>query len=288
MSRSVGVESNPILLSRTRQRAEDLRTFLKSTSGTGFRSDESSFLSKTFEIFVCEDLATAFIHVYKAAGTTGLWYLDSICGARPARYVSWRDACQGQARQYYCMKRTRNADEMFKGINHTFTIVRDPMDRFQSGVFELAHRRDPGMRTWLRKANERNVSVGSVVIEDLFKMRAKSIVPEAHLMPQTYFLSHIGGLPVPKLSYVVKVGPDMELELAAIAAELGRIAFADSLVNEANMRLSMLPHMRDSRDPAYSMGLASLRSETLEPETRASVFRYYYEDYAWIGNMRRS
>ena len=109
------------------------------------RGDPGLPASKT-EVIVCPGARLAFIHVYKASGTTIIASLHDLCQAMgsEARLICGHDGekkwpvLQGDD-QMWCDQTLAEAwDDI--GNYSFFTFVRDPVERFGSGLFENAYR----------------------------------------------------------------------------------------------------------------------------------------------------
>lgn len=275
-----GKASGDCVLERVKERAQTLTSFVHAMSSTDiFAGGTSSVLtSNHLEIVVCRPIGVAFVHVFKAAGTTGMYLLEKNCPAPLEQYIHW--PCENEVNKHAswrCHELPHDAGEVFANVSQTFTFVRDPVDRFQSAVFEFALRDMTYNRSWLQrtraKAEASGTTVADVAIAEIGKAFQRHIHVDQHMIPQTFSLIHDGSV-VPFLSHIALVGPGFEEELEAISMDL----FNTDLPEDVG-------HERDSQNTEYSGSLTSLRSELLMPQTLLKIYRVYSVDYAWIGNF---
>ena len=235
------------------------------TEGIVFREQKMT----TYEIMICKPKKVAFVHVYKAAGTTVTDLLARICPESVVIFSSWDDralAAEMWARE-------------FAGLT-TFTFVRDPLERFQSGVFEVSSR--GGFEDKVERAFRENRTVGSVVVDDLLKSRGnQDVFVDPHVQQQTSFLVDQAKLVAP-IDYIGVVSPMFAAELVTVGTE---ILGVDRQVLEAHIRED---HARDSSDTKYAAAapigpFGTLRHEKLEHTARAKAYDYYRIDYDCLG-----
>ncbi|KAJ8607180.1 hypothetical protein CTAYLR_007335 [Chrysophaeum taylorii] len=284
LTRGVALEEGPCEWRfqelRMRERAEALLNMLNATHASEVFGEESQegrwpndlaapLDHKFYEIVVCRPLGVAFVHVYKSAGTTGMQLMQASCDPEPIdAYVTWPcDKDQGKNRRCHYGS---SVAEIFSNVTTTFTIVRDPVERFQSGIFEVATRQSTFIRTLMKRAADNKVTVAESMIDILL---ARQVKVNPHLQPQIYFLNH-GGAALPGLRYVALVGAKFTKELTTLARVL-------------NLRADpyKLPKLRDSHDPAYHPEFNGIRSEYLSQHVRAKIFKFYHLDYAWLGGF---
>ncbi|KAJ8602779.1 hypothetical protein CTAYLR_002576 [Chrysophaeum taylorii] len=249
-----------------RSRAESLKKFLDATRASTFLQDDepqvSSSGGKDYEVSVCPALSVAFVHVYKAAGSSGVRLMDVGCPEQRHQFC-----CCGCVQGVVCHTRREDID-WSRNTTITFAFVRDPLERFQSAIFELARREKPFMLDWIKKAEDEGRQAGDVVVSQLFKLKSRV---DPHLMPQTYFLNDAGKA-VPNLKYVAKVGPDFAEEMQALGSEL--FGLNPTIV-------ASLPHLNAANNSSYRY----LHDEVLSQDTRIKVYKYYAVDYAWLGGL---
>ena len=103
------------------------------------RGDSELAASKT-EVVVCPGAQLAFVHVYKAAGTTIIASLHDLCQSMgsQARLICGHDdekgwpVLQGDDQMWCDQTLTEAWDDI---SNYSFfTFVREPVDRFKSGA----------------------------------------------------------------------------------------------------------------------------------------------------------
>lgn len=226
---------------------------------------------KDYEISVCRPLGVAFVHVYKAAGTTAKNLMELGC-PEPRHHYSCC-GCEEEPRPVYC--HTLEEGELWKeNVTATFAIIRDPIERFRSGIFELARRDNPWMRTCIALATRRNKSVAEVTIDDLhFRKRTEvEFLADPHLMEQTNFLSD-GMRPPHALDYIAKVGPYFKDDLAALAHKLFGLS---------HRVVDSLGRFRDAHNASYGKDKIYIHDQLLDSKTLTKIREYYEVDYAWL------
>lgn len=255
-------------LTAMRRRAELLATCVEAK-----REELSSSTTQrlqTYEVTVCAPLRVAFVHVYKAAGTTVLSLLTHFCPEQVDIYSSWGS---GRGRLD-----DRSAWRRALGNVTVVTVVRDPLERFQSGVFEVSSR--GRLTKQIQRAFDENATVSSVVIDDLRSHRA-SRLSDPHLQPQLMFLVDRAAL-VAEFDYVAVVSPMLPEALVALGV---RLLGLDRSELETYVRSD---HARDSSDATYAGNaptgpFGGLRHEKLDRATKAKVYDYYRADYECFG-----
>mmetsp|Transcript_821 Transcript_821/g.2132 ORF Transcript_821/g.2132 Transcript_821/m.2132 type:complete len:291 (+) Transcript_821:56-928(+) len=259
-------------LDRMEERSKNLADFLVAAKGSkdGLLEDETPQVYKDYEIVTCPAVGAAFVHVYKAAGTTGMELVKNNC---PGRWYKFnRHGCPERDDQPVCFSKAQDTD-WAANITTAFTFVRDPVERFQSGIFELAKHHGAWISQLIDVANTTGRAVADVVIDDLIRTsRRDGSLPNAHLMPQTYFL-HDKAEPLPKLKYIATVGPHFDEDLQILGLEL----FGDQIgVHHANAAANAV---------GQAKGEVYIHDEVISQETRFKIFRYYEVDYAWLGGF---
>lgn len=274
--------TNALALGRVKERAQTLNHFISSMSSTHlFKADEASVLaSKHLEIVVCRPRGIAFVHVFKAAGTTGMQLVERNCPEPLDQYIHW--PCANERRphpQWRCHEQPHDSTDVFANVTTTFTFVRDPVDRFQSSVFEVALRDVKFARGWfestLTKARQSSTTFADIVIDEVSAAWTARHHVDQHMIPQTYSLIHASA-PIPQLTHVALVGPGFAEELAALCRDIFQVEL-DTL---------NLMHQRDSHDATYGATLHDIRGERLAPSTIFKIFSMYQIDYAWLGQLR--
>jgi len=213
------------------------------------------------EVVLCRSRGVAFLHVFKAAGTTVMDLLLRSC-ADAQVFATW------------ATKVTLDELQNELGNVTVFTFVRDPLERFQSGLFEVAARGGLAKeRRRARDAKKKNRTVASLVAEDLLRRRNRRQGEiDGHLQPQSSFFVDRGALVAP-VSFIGRVGAFAE-DMTAIGTEvlgLERAAVEDFLRTN---------HARDSKNASYHPALTGdLRREALDPRTRAILLDFYRIDY---------
>jgi len=223
---------------------------------------------KDFEISVCRPRGVAFVHVYKAAGTTAKAFVEAGC-PEPRHHFSCC-GCDSETSAVYCHTLVDGA-KWKHNVTTTFTIVRDPVDRFRSGIFELALRNDPWMLANIDRAKRENISVAEATIDDLLG-RSPWFLPDPHIMEQTFFLVDKRKPPY-ALTYIAKLGPELTDDLAALG---------HSLFGMPRAAVEAIPHMRNSQDANYGRDKKYIHDQPLDLKTIAKIKQYYHVDYAWI------
>jgi len=269
------------VLRRMEERARQLALFLNATQHTTFLRDDMPQISmsggKDYEVSVCPDYGVAFVHIYKAAGTTGKALVERGCPSMRHQYCCC--GCNAETRQVVCHVKNPDGDvDWATNVTTTFAFVRDPLERFQSGIFELARRNDPWLLPLLKQAESERRTVADVVIDDLWSRHSKDPIRKAdpHIMPQTYFLND-AGTPVSRLKYIARIGPQFTEELQALGLELFHVH---------PRFFEMFPKMNSAHNSSYGHHHLYIHDELLEPETRTKIYKYYHVDYSWMGGLQ--
>lgn len=271
-------------LERTRERARRVAAFLPNVSSEIFADYRPQTGQvggwvdggKDFEVNTCPHLRVGFVHIYKAAGTTGKALLEAGCPELRHHYSCC--GCDDEPTPNVCHKKTTtlmdgsNDVHWEKDVDVAFTFVRDPVDRFQSGLFELALRGDARVSDWLARSRKLGRTLADIAIDDLLKDNPRR-TPNPHLMMQLSFLSS-ERKPLPGLKHVALMGPDFKCELVALSDELFHLH--PSFVVK-------MPQYRNAHFGGYNHGLASVRDEPLPPDVVKKIERYYRADYAAFG-----
>jgi len=272
-------------LSEMRARAEQLREALYNAT---VRDDRETTLGvrlheflrrklvddgKDWEISVCRPQGVAFIHVYKAAGTTAKYFMEAAC-PEPRHHFACC-GCEDEPNPVFCHEKDE-AEQWSENVTTSFAIVRDPVERFLSGIFELALRDDPWINARIDRARRENITVAEAAIDDLLE-RGPFFLPDAHLMEQTFFLSDSHHLPT-ALTYLAKVGPDLVDDLGALGHRLFGLP---------RTALENLARHRDAHDATYGGDKMYIHDEPLNAVTLAKIKQYYEFDYVWIDPPRR-
>lgn len=283
--RAVPLPQQPIrdkhrcLLERMRQRALNLEAFLNATHHTMFLGDNKPQISlsggKDYEVSVCPAVKVAFIHIYKSAGTTGKRLIEEGCPERRHQYSCC--GCNRETRMPVChLKKDGDDWHWFDNVTVTYAFVRDPLERFQSGIFELARRQQPWMLTLLKEASASKRTVADVVIDALLEQRMQHpyLLPDPHIMPQTFFLND-GGKAVPHLKYIAFLGPQFDEEAQVLATRL----------YGHHHQIARLPKYNAAKNASDGRHHLYIRDEDLSQATRLKIFDYYRTDYGWLGGM---
>mmetsp|Transcript_1270 Transcript_1270/g.3227 ORF Transcript_1270/g.3227 Transcript_1270/m.3227 type:complete len:327 (+) Transcript_1270:150-1130(+) len=256
-------------------RAEALKEVINSTDMGRKNRRNNEYLSrkliddgKDYEISVCRPRGVAFVHVYKAAGTTAKQMVRAGC-PEPRHHFSCC-GCESEEPGVFCHE-LQEGYTWNRNVSTTFAVVRDPVDRFRSGIFELALRGNQWMMDNIARAETDNKSVAEVAIDDL-RSRQLWFLPDPHLMEQTFFLSEHHKVPH-ALTYVAKVGPNYVDDLYALGQELLGI---DKAVVEH------IGHYRDAHNVSYGRDKIYIHDQPLDDKTVDKIKEYYAVDYAWI------
>ena len=241
-----------------------------------------------YEIHECRfgSRTVVYAHDYKAAGTTVLAMVRELC---PNAVKLYQSSHKGRL-----LPDPGNPTKSF-GENYTlFTFVRDPVERFQSGLFELSVRHDKWINNMIslkedkmkkamenKKKNAFNVTVASLAIEDLLH-RTRGAYVDPHIQPQALFFIDKNQRTLP-LSYVGVVSPNFEQEIQTIAVKLFGWTDAKGSVIKA---LQDKSHARDSHDLVYrsrAIENGNVRDEHIDDITKNNIHRFYDIDYACFG-----
>lgn len=268
------------------ERATALARFAEAVGETELFDEPGGLLdSEHLEIVVCRPRGVAFIHVFKAAGTTGMRLLEMVCPAPLDQYIHW--PCVNEASRHpgwRCHEKPHDKQRVWANVSVAFTFVRDPLERFQSSLFEVCLRDQTHHHGYLEprveRAKSRGTTVAGVVLDELIEARSKGHRINQHFFAQTLFITD-NGRPIPQLKYVAMLGPNFNAEIAALT----RAVFG---VDVASLQFEQ-QHLRSWRDAAYArdVHVDFIRQERLDPATRLKALQYYAIDYAWLGGLRR-
>lgn len=178
------------------------------------RGDSDLAASKT-EVVVCPGAQLAFVHVYKAAGTTIIASLHDLCQSMgsQARLICGHDdekswpVLEGDD-QMWCDQTLAEAWDDIANYSF-FTFVRDPVERFQSGLFENAYR--ASMSNYSTCASQAGNSKEGIEGDELalavLDRCLRWIEPDAdildpHLKPQIDFFLQVDQSVMPQLEYI--------------------------------------------------------------------------------------
>ena len=185
-----------------------------SPSRLQLRGDPGLAASKT-EVIVCPGARLAFIHVYKAAGTTIIASLHDLCQAMgsEARLICGHDGekkwpvLQGDD-QMWCDQTLAEAWDDIANYSF-FTFVRDPVERFGSGLFENAYRASQSnYSTCASQAGDSKEGIeGDELALAVLDRCLRWIEPDAdildpHLKPQIDFFLQADQSVLPQLEYI--------------------------------------------------------------------------------------
>ena len=210
-------------LATMRRRANVLRNCkaadrwsLPSVSRLQLRGDPGLAASRT-EVIVCPGAQLAFIHVYKAAGTTIIASLHDLCQSigSKARLICGHDnektwpVLQGDD-QMWCDQTLAEAWDDIANYSW-FTFVREPVDRFKSGTFENAYRAIAGnYSTCASQASESKADIHddelavAVLNHCLRWLAPDADLLDPHLKPQIDFFLQNDQV-MPQLAYIGQV-----------------------------------------------------------------------------------
>lgn len=260
-----------------RARTLRLEAFLNATRGSSYLRDNNPQIQldggKDYEVTVCPSAGIAFVHIYKAAGTTGKRLIDQ--GCREPRHHYSCCGCLGEGQVVCHMKDPDGDIDWAANVTRTFAFIRDPMERFQSGIFELARRNDPWIMPLLKTAEVEHREVADVVIDDLQATMRIRPIPNPHIMPQTFFLND-AGRPVKHLTYIARVGPQFDEEMQALGLDL--FGLLPKMV-------ARLPRYNAAHNTSFGRHRLYIHDESLSLETRIKIYDYYRLDYAWMGGL---
>ena len=260
-------------LDAMRRRAEVLKTckaadrWSRPADGAGvqplqLRGDPDLAASKS-EVIVCPGAKLAFIHVYKAAGTTIIASLHDLCQSvgSQARLICGHDnekswpVLEGDDGMWCDQTLAEAWDDI---SDYTwFTFVRDPVERFKSGLFENAYRASTSNYTTCagQAGNSKEGIEGdelalAVLDRCLRWLEPDSDLLDPHLKPQIDFFLQSDQSVMPRLAYIGHVEmladdwPALVSEFfgAKASAQVRRVLQNDAL------------HVRSEASDQYSVG----------------------------------
>ena len=238
--------------------------------------------ASTTEIAICPAAKLAFIHVYKAAGTTIVASMHDLC--KTVFGVPVYMVCTG--RSSWCESSLQEAWDTIKDYSW-ITFVRDPIRRFESATFELARRKvrcamDAG------DAGLRGDALAQAVL-DRCVLRPNGEAGEEtnpHIKPQINFLLEPPGLTVSRrLSHVGHV-ETLDTDWPALVTKFFS-AHAGASVATA-LRNDTL-HTRSSGDDDYAANVPSeYEIEIQSANLNSSVEQAYFVDKACLGYTQRA
>lgn len=124
-------------------RACDVSPFANAPGVAPISGAPSFHATSDTEVFVCPAARLAFIHNFKCAGTTLIASMHDLCRATYGDEGFCVQELQESSSPWFCRGGpTRTMEEEWANIqSYTwFTFVREPVSKFESGIFELARR----------------------------------------------------------------------------------------------------------------------------------------------------
>jgi len=250
---------------------------------------DSPHAARQSEVIICRPARLAYIHVYKAAGTTIFASMHDLCQSefgQPAETLcprSYGDYCEDLSVH----------DEWHLVSNYTwFTFVRDSVDRFESSVFELAKRfedpaeqkgqcvvRGPKDDSAIRPANRRGDQLALDILHECLLEQSPVDVAQ-HMKPQASFLLEPDDVTfTPLLAYLGRVEQLAEGWSAIVTEVFGARAGAE--VRAALMSDSM--HARDRTSDDYGNVDPRFNLNVTSAHARFEIERAYNVDRLCLG-----
>jgi hypothetical protein len=153
---------------------------------------------KGFNILVCGELGISLVHIFKAAGTSlNQHFRWMVCPKQPKLYTEQFGHLSPEMQE---LDGTTAA-----------TFLRDPIERFQSGLADLLNRarfKHNKLHQWrndiVEQATAKNTTCADAAIDWMLSIpkqdRFKLI--NTHLCPQSWFLLREDQSPIPQLGYL--------------------------------------------------------------------------------------
>ena len=230
------------------------------------------------EIAVCVPAKLAFIHTYKSGGTTIAGSLHQLC----RETYDWPPL--GESGGFVCKNNpacTQSLSDAWSLMtNYTwFTFVREPVSRFESGIFELARRDNRCVMDAAKDDSVGDELALNVLRECLLGLREDQR-PDPHIKPQLSYLLEPNRTVTPLLSYVGHIENVTNEWPAIVASFFGA-------EHGAQVRASLLQdvlHARDGSGGEYTEDVPSkFRLQIAQDATRASVVQAYRADRMCLG-----
>jgi len=209
------------VVQRIWHRAKRLSTCISET-----RVDDRKQNKRFPEVLLCKPIKTAYVHVYKAAGTSLNGAFGSLCNKQ-----------FGKNSSVFLLDTKPEADWTL------FTFMRGVFQRTVSSMGEALLRNDPHvLRLWRSSHHQPGAFMESVISDCISKKHIQSeITCDAHLTPQLSFVTENGVL-LPGMTYVGRV-ENILAEFPALMSILFNTSFT--------LASSGLKHARNNDDPAY-------------------------------------
>lgn len=275
---------------------------------------EEDLSTRPHMIVVCPALKLGYVHIYKAGGTSAIDIVQRICPDQClVQYQNW-GSCETLPHHSLtcCTKaiRTSHGADRASALDGLtlFTTVRDPVERFRSGLGEILLRfKDPdapklsrATQRWISRiikgAAERDTRVDVAAIQDLSKAMKNAAKPNAvyldpHIQFQSWFISTFVAGSNSKEKGRVQVLPQLDyvFPFSDLNRSLTAVALMFSGYNETFIK-SKIHHNRDFKSQMYqevSEELSlyeTLRGDPL-PDTMVMLLKEFYSvDYTVFSN----
>ena len=233
------------------------------------------------ELFVCPPARLAFVHIFKCAGTTVIASMHDLCRAT----YGVDGFCVTAGAPWVCRGGpTRTMEEEWPNLQQYawFTFVRDPVSKFESGVFELARRGAPCVLD--AGANREGDELALNVLEScvLSKDRREEVDP--HLRPSISYLLEPAMTVSPLLSHVGRVEAFVDDWPALVTNFFD--ATKGAQVRELLLNNSL--HERDSNEDAYAADAPEkFNLQIASKRARSTVEQAFHADEMCLGYARR-
>ena len=229
------------------------------------------------EIAICAPAKLAFIHTYKSGGTTIASSLHQLCSQ------IYDSPPLGES-GVVCKHNPQCAQSLSEAwglmANYTwFTFVREPVSRFESGIFELARRNVPCVMDAAKDGSTGDELALNILRRCLLGLRERER-PNPHIKVQASFLLEPDRTVTSLLAYVGHIEKITTEWPALVAAFFGA-------EHGAQVKASLLQdvlHARDGAGGEYAPDVPSqFRLQIASMPARTSVMQAYQADRLCLG-----
>ncbi|CAM9479104.1 unnamed protein product [Choristocarpus tenellus] len=239
----------------------------------GLDDERLCHMPDTYEVNVCFELELAFLHIYKAGGTSVNADLEAACkaiGGSAVKYKTW-----GNAMSALNIMPAEMVEHFPPPGMTLFTFVRDPLERFLSGYHEHQIRRMWKGEVAVPQENSVEYQENRLVHLENFLKTLTEVVhvngwKDPHLRPQARFLY---------------AGTRQELPVTVFRLENAEKTLSGlySMSNLSRHRSSVNENRGRTRNETFGEPFFTVKSEELSSRDRSAICLLYVEDYCRFG-----
>jgi len=258
-------------------RACDVSQFANAPGVAPISGAPSFHATSDTEVFVCPAARLAFIHIFKCAGTTLIASMHDLCRAT----YGDEGFCVTTGAPWVCRGGpTRTMEEEWANIqSYTwFTFVREPVSKFESGIFELARRNGPCVLG--AGATSEGDQLALDVLDSCVLSTERREEVDPHLRPSINYLLEPDGSVTPLLAYVGRV----ETFVDDWPALVTKFFDATKGAQVRELILNDQLHERDSEGEIYSSDCPpKFNLEIASESAKAKVAQAFRADEVCLG-----